>query len=455
MADNVEIQGLEFQIQEDSAQAVDGLENLSATLERLKTATSGGVSGLNTTAKQLQKLNTALSGLSGSGEKLTSLANGLKALGEVGNVRVSSSIANQLTSLGTALNNIKWTDGDKIVTLANGLKPLSELGKANLTTFINQLGKLPAVIEELEKADIDKFTRQMTALAAAMKPFADEMQKVSNGFSAFPSRIQRLIASTDRYNGTVRTAAKRTGLFGKALDGLKTVGFAISLRKLSDLISDAITKSNKYQEDLNLFTVAMGQYAEQALEYGRTVSEVLGIDLSDWIRNQGIFNTLMTGFGNTADRAQLMSRNLTQLGYDLSSFFNIPVADAMQKLQSGMAGELEPLRRLGYDLSQTRLQMIAYNLGIEKKIQNMTQAEKAELRYYAIMTQVTTAQGDLARTLEAPANQLRVLEAQFSMCAREIGKPEIHVHYGGFAHRHPHELFADDRSRLPLPPVYR
>lgn len=421
MADNVEIQGLEFQIQEDSAQAVDGLENLSATLERLKTATSGGVSGLNTTAKQLQKLNTALSGLSGSGEKLTSLANGLKALGEVGNVRVSSSIANQLTSLGTALNNIKWTDGDKIVTLANGLKPLSELGKANLTTFINQLGKLPAVIEELEKADIDKFTRQMTALAAAMKPFADEMQKVSNGFSAFPSRIQRLIASTDRYNGTVRTAAKRTGLFGKALDGLKTVGFAISLRKLSDLISDAITKSNKYQEDLNLFTVAMGQYAEQALEYGRTVSEVLGIDLSDWIRNQGIFNTLMTGFGNTADRAQLMSRNLTQLGYDLSSFFNIPVADAMQKLQSGMAGELEPLRRLGYDLSQTRLQMIAYNLGIEKKIQNMTQAEKAELRYYAIMTQVTTAQGDLARTLEAPANQLRVLEAQSSMCAREIG----------------------------------
>lgn len=421
MADNVEIQGLEFQIQEDSAQAVDGLEKLSATLERLKTATSRGVSGLNTTAKQLQKLNTALSGLSGSGEKLTSLANGLKALGEVGNVRVSSSVANQLTALSTALNNIKWTDGDKIVTLANGLKPLSELGRANLTTFINQLGKLPAVIEELEKADIDKFTRQMTALAAAMKPFADEMQKVSNGFSAFPSKIQRLIASTDRYNGTVRTAAKRTGLFGKALDGLKTVGFAISLRKLSDLISDAITKSNKYQEDLNLFTVAMGQYAEQALEYGRTVSEVLGIDLSDWIRNQGIFNTLMTGFGNTADRAQLMSRNLTQLGYDLGSFFNIPVADAMQKLQSGMAGELEPLRRLGYDLSQTRLQMIAYNLGIEKKIQNMTQAEKAELRYYAIMTQVTTAQGDLARTLEAPANQLRVLEAQFSMCAREIG----------------------------------
>lgn len=116
-----------------------------------------------------------------------------------------------------------------------------------------------------------------------------------------------------------------------------------------------------------------------------------------------------------------MSKNLTQLGYDLSSFFNISVEDAMQKLQSGISGELEPLRRLGYDLSQARLEATALSLGIDKSVQSMTQAEKAELRYYAIMTQVTTAQGDLSRTLEAPANQLRVLSAQFNMAARAIG----------------------------------
>ena len=172
---------------------------------------------------------------------------------------------------------------------------------------------------------------------------------------------------------------------------------------------------------MNLFTVAMGEYAESALEYGETVSEVLGIDLSDWIRNQGVFNTLLTGFGDTSDRAALMSKNLTQLGYDLSSFFNISVEDSMQKLQSGISGELEPLRRLGYDLSQARLEAVALSLGIDKSVSSMTQAEKAELRYYAIMTQVTTAQGDLARTLEAPANQLRILKAQFEMAGRAIG----------------------------------
>ena len=158
---------------------------------------------------------------------------------------------------------------------------------------------------------------------------------------------------------------------------------------------------------MNLFTVAMGEGAEEALRFGQAVSDILGIDLSDWIRNQGVFNTLLTGFGNTADRAEIMSKNLTQLGYDLSSFFNISVEDSMQKLQSGISGELEPLRRLGYDLSQARLEATALSLGIDKSVASMTQAEKAELRYYAIMTQVTTAQGDLARTLEAPANQLR------------------------------------------------
>ena len=93
----------------------------------------------------------------------------------------------------------------------------------------------------------------------------------------------------------------------------------------------------------------------------------------------------------------------------------------MQKLQSGISGELEPLRRLGYDLSVARLQQEAYNLGISKSVSNMTQAEKSQLRYYAIMTQVTQVQGDMARTLNAPANQLRVFQAQCTMAARAIG----------------------------------
>lgn len=423
MADNVEIQGLEFQIVNDSTQAVAGLQNLINTLNRLKTATNGGATGLSKTAQGIRELSNSLKGLNSgdASQKITRLTNALTALSQVGNVKISSSIANQLTAINTALAGLKWTDGDKLTSLANGLRPLSELGKANMTTFINQLSKLPKVIEDLEAADIDKFTQQMTALAAAMKPFTDEMQKVSNGFSVFPSKIQKLITSTEKYNASARKATFTTGKFTSGLKALNVAAVAITFRKIGHFIAQAVTESNKYQEDLNLFTVALGQYAAEAQNYAEKVSDVMGIDPAQWLRNQGVFNTLLTGFGDTAERAQLMSQNLTQLGYDISSFFNISIEDAMQKLQSGISGELEPLRRLGYDLSQARLEQTALNLGIKESVANMTQAEKAELRYYAIMTQVTTAQGDMARTLEAPANQLRILQAQLTQAARAIG----------------------------------
>ena len=195
----------------------------------------------------------------------------------------------------------------------------------------------------------------------------------------------------------------------------------LSLKKGSKVIAQWINESNEYVENLNLFTVSMGEYAKEAQDYAETVGDLMGIDPSTWMRNQGVFMTLATGFGVAGDRAAVMSQQLTQLGYDISSFYNIAVEEAMQKLQSGISGELEPLRRLGYDLSQAKLEATALSLGIDKAVSSMTQAEKAELRYYAVMTQVTTAQGDMARTLEAPANQLRIFKAQLTQAARALG----------------------------------
>lgn len=203
--------------------------------------------------------------------------------------------------------------------------------------------------------------------------------------------------------------------------GLKSMVGAVAVTQLARGLGNLINLSNQYVENLNLFNVAMGDSTDSALEFAQSVQDVMGIDLSNWIRNQGVFQTLIAGFGVGAERATIMSQQLTQLGYDLSSFYNISVADSMQKLQSGVSGELEPLRRLGFDLSQTKLQLTATKLGIDDNVASLTQAEKAQLRYYAIMTQVTEAQGDLSRTLSTPANQIRILKDNFVMLGRSIG----------------------------------
>ena len=419
--DNLEIRGLEFQIKENSDSAVASLGRLEKALSSLKTATSGGASGVRTAANQIAALNKALSGSGAVGQKLKSIAAGLKAISDVGTVKIPKSLGTNMQALGTAISGISDGDIDKLYNVADALRPLSELEGAHMRSYINQLGAFPDIVRDLRAADIDEFSNQMTRLANALRPFATEMQHVADGFSAMPSRIQRLITTTEKYNNTVNKGSTQTSRFGISLKSIKTAGVVAGIRMIRQGISKAITESNAYQEDLNLFTVAMGQYAKEAQEYAENVGEIMGIDPAKWMRNQGVFNTLLSGFGSVADRSYLMSKNLTQLGYDISSFFNISVEDAMQKLQSGISGELEPLRRLGYDLSQAKLEQTALTLGIEKSVSAMTQAEKAELRYYAIMTQVTTAQGDMARSLDAPANQLRIFQAQLTQASRAIG----------------------------------
>lgn len=255
---------------------------------------------------------------------------------------------------------------------------------------------LDALIKTLERL------KAATKGSFGLNGVAKEMDKVSK-------------SSTSLSSSNTKSATSFVNL------GAKITAASLTLKKAGKIISSWIKESNDYVENVNLFTVAMGEYAESAKEYAEEVSEVMGIDPSDWMRNQGVFMTLATGFGAATDRAAIMSQQLTQLGYDLSSFFNLSVKDSMTKLQSGLAGELEPLRRLGYDLSNAKLEAVALSLGIDKAVSSMTQAEKAELRYYAIMTQVTTAQGDMSRTLEAPANQLRVLSAQATQAARALG----------------------------------
>jgi phage-related protein len=411
-----DIESLELQITGDASKAKAGLDALIDTLDALKNKVKGGV-GLTSVANQVRKMADAAGKMNGSeGAKLESLAKGLQALSGLGNLKLSSSIANQISAMGTAVRSLDGADFSKVKDLAAGLAPLETLGKTNLGSTLTQIKRLPEVMTELGKVDMGAFKTKIQELTASLKPLADEMQKVANGFSAFPAKIQQLLNSSSKVPSSNAST-------GKSFANLaaKVTATIYTFKKAAGVIASWINESNEYVENMNLFTVSMGEYAGSAMEYANTVSDAMGIDTSDWIRNQGVFMTLSTGFGVATDRAATMSQQLTQLGYDISSFYNTSVEDAMQRLQSGLAGELEPLRRLGYDLSQAKLEATALRLGIDKAVSSMTQAEKAELRYYAIMTQVTQVQGDMARTLQDPANQLRIFRAQLQMVARSLG----------------------------------
>lgn len=159
----------------------------------------------------------------------------------------------------------------------------------------------------------------------------------------------------------------------------------------------------------------------EASTFINKMETLLGIDPTEAMNNMATIQGLTTSFGMASDKAYVLSKNLTQLGYDLASLKNIPVAESFTKIQAAISGELEPIRRLGVDLSQARLQQELLNLGYSQSVSTLSQADKAVLRYIAIMKQTTDAQGDFARTLSSPANMIRILQAQLNSLARAVG----------------------------------
>ena len=409
-----DVESLELQITGDAKSAEQSIDSLIQTLGRLKTAAQGG-SGLRAIANPLQKITKAVDSINGAGQKLNDLAGGLKTLSAESNFKISSNIANQINAINNAIKNIT-TDLSPIKSLFAAVQPLATMGKGGLGTLINQIKKLPEAVAALNQIDLDAFGVKIEAVAAKMKPLADEMQKVANGFAAFPAKIQQFISASNKAPYTNTNSAKSFANLAS-----KIAATFYLFKRGAKLIASWVNESNEYIEAVNLFTVSMGEYADEAKKTAEDVSAVMGIDPATWMKNQGVFMTLATGFGVAGDRAAVMSEQLTQLGYDLSSFFNISVEEAMQKLKSGLSGELEPLRNLGFDLSKAALEAVALSEGIDKSYESMTQAEKSQLRYYAIMTQVTAAHGDMARTLTDPANQIRVLKAQITQAARALG----------------------------------
>ena len=299
-----EIDSLQIEISATSSNAADNINKLSAALANLKSTAKGGAG-------------------------LTTVRNQLKALADIASMVNSSDLGvSKIKELGEAING------------------LSSVNKASgLISSLNALKKIPEIIKSLSSSELQKFGTQISVITKYMSPLATEMEKVSRGFASLPSYINRATQATNNYAASNQKASSTTGLFGGGLKSLaaRVAGTVYALKRVGSVLGGFMSKSNDYVENLNLFTVTMGDAADESLKFAETVQKKVGIDPSEWIRNQGMFKQITSGFGVVEEKANLMSKNLTQLGYDISSYWNIDTEEAMQKLQSGIAGEIEPL----------------------------------------------------------------------------------------------------------------
>lgn len=228
-------------------------------------------------------------------------------------------------------------------------------------------------------------------------------------------------ASSEEASNQVSKLSSNINGLSKVLKTVNVAAFVAGCRRIGQTIYNLVKPTTEYIQTMNRFKSIMGESANEAQKFIDKAEAILGLDPEQMMTSLSSFQTLTKGFGISSDEAYKMSKNLTQLAADMSSFTGESMDLALQRIKSGISGEIEPMRKWGIALDQATLQETAYALGINKRVAEMTRAQKTELAYYQIMHATQYAQGNMARTLLTPANALRVVQTEFKQLARAMG----------------------------------
>jgi hypothetical protein len=188
-----------------------------------------------------------------------------------------------------------------------------------------------------------------------------------------------------------------------------------------DFVQQSVSEATDLNESINALNVSFGEASEGIQALGRESAVALGLSNVE-------FNALSVRFsafakqivGEGGDVTGLID-DLTTRGADFASVYNIEVAEALTLFQSGLAGETEPLRRYGIDVSAATVAAYAYANGIAEQGKQLTQQQKIQSAFGTLMAQTSVVQGDFANTSDQLANQQRILAARFADSQSRLG----------------------------------
>lgn len=429
MAD-VDITSLSVEISAESQGAELNIDKLATAISNLRTKgnVTKVVNSLDKLATSIATLKQASAGMSGL-DKITSFLNGFSNVNTTASAKSINTVVNAIKKIPAAVSGLNGVDfysmSGSITQLTNALAPLSILDASNLKALgsaFNAIGKVPDLTDKLKATDLDSFASSCQKISVALTPLASQLDKVGNAFAKLPPQLSKVVTQANRVTAANEKQRKSYLSLSNQMNGfMRNMAKLVSLKAIADYLGNAVAKFNDFYEAANMFGVSMGDMTNEASGFIDKMEQLLGIDPSEAMNAMANIYSMTKSFGLAKEQAYTLSKSLTQLGYDLSSLKNIPISQAFTKIRSAMAGELEPMLQLGVDISQARLQQELLALGFNKQVSTLSQADKATLRYIAILKQTTDAQGDFARTLSSPANMIRILKAQLSGLARDVG----------------------------------
>ena len=429
MAD-VDITSLSVEISAESQGAELNIDKLATAISNLRTKgnVTKVVNSLDKLSASISALKQASAGMSGL-DNITNFLNGIGNANFSGSVKSINSVVNAIKKIPAAVSGLKGVDfysmSGSITELTNAMAPLSILDASNLKALgsaFNAIGKVPDLTDKLKATDLDSFASSCQKISTALTPLTSQLDKVGNVFAKLPPQLSKVVTQANRVTAANEKQRKSYLSLSNQMNGfMRNMAKLVSLKAIADYLGNAVAKFNDFYEATDLFHNAMGNLSGEADTLISKMQGLLGVDPTKAMTYMATIQSLGTSFGLTSDKAYILSKNLTQLAYDEGSYWNKNVAETFTAMSSAISGEIEPIRRLGVDLSQARLQQELLALGFNKQVSSLSQADKAVLRYIAIMKQTANVQGNLAQTIQSPANQIKILKAQLDMLAKSVG----------------------------------
>ena len=341
-------------------------------------------------------------------------------------------IVNSLSKLNTALSEMRSNSGvmGQLSSLSKSLSSLASIPKmTGLQSAITQLKKLPQVISELNSANLAAFTLRMRQLSSALTPLASQMNKIGAAFSKFPAQVNKVVSANKQM--TRATQEHSNALGDQKLSLMATIqnlqDYVSAVHFVGNAVSKVMSDAIEWDGIQFRFGRAFGEDAEEVYAYAQKVSDVLKINIQQFMQYSSLYGSLLSGFGMAQEKVTTISVGLTELSYDIWAAYNDrfkTLEEASEAVRSAITGEIEPIRNAGIALTEASLQEFidgTHLAGIS--IEKLTEAQKAEIRY-AAMVDAAMKQGIVgtyAREMQTAEGAVRTLTQQMKTLGQALG----------------------------------
>lgn len=413
------IDSLQIEIQSNSTNAASGIDGLAKALKKL--SKNSDVSNAVTNLNNLRKSLHAFVNMPSNASKLESLANSMKSLKKVGKI----DLGNSLASVKRAMESLGTIDVDgvapQIERIAGALAPLNNVKGSGFNSVMNGLKKLDDVVDSLDSGSIDRFVEKIKELDEKLTPVSKKLVAIGNAFKG----VNTTSIAAGSGLGTFRTHINATAM--NLTNFISVAQTAISaLQPIINILQTAISDALEWDGIEYQFGNAFGEQADEYYKKITEITDALKINKQTFMEISAMSTSMLKGFGVNSADARTMGLGYSELTYDIWAAYNNKyktLKDASDAISSAIAGEVEPIRRAGFTIVESQLEITAANHGVAYSSEKATEAQKSYLRYLTLVDQAHTKGivGAYASEMDTAEGAVRTFSQQLKTLSQTFG----------------------------------